>query len=198
MPVRAHTKWQERSETDTGETAGQLVDQTYAPRSERSCPLFEIRQPIMLVDDVSTVLRQVHPDAYITNAANKVVCSMVNGLFDRICDEALRSNSKPKLEDIVKAVSSTLSTLSTSDQVKKHALLEGQKAIDNNGTTLTFSSAYFAERYKSCAKSKADKEVCRRSVFISSQPASDCHASLSHAGGALHYRRDGVHGGRAA
>ena len=110
----------------------------------------------MLVDDVSTVLRQVHPDAYITGAANKVVCSMVNGLFDRICDEALRSNSKPKLEDIVKAVSSTLSA---ADQIKKHALSEGQKAVDN-GTPLAFSSAYFAERYKSCAKSKRPTWRC--------------------------------------
>ena len=75
------------------------------------------------------VLKQVHPDTGVSSKAMSIMNSFVNDIFERIAGEASRLGHYNKRKTISSREVQTTVRLLLSDELAKHAVSEGTKAV---------------------------------------------------------------------
>ncbi|XP_046677493.1 histone H2B-like [Homalodisca vitripennis] len=78
------------------------------------------------------VLKQVHPDTGVSSKAMSIMNSFVNDIFKRIAAEASRLAHYNKRSTITSREIQTAVRLLLPDELAKHAVSEGTKAVTKN------------------------------------------------------------------
>lgn len=75
------------------------------------------------------ILQQVHPKIGITKTGMDILNSFVEDMFEKICNEAMKLCSFNKTSTISAREISTAAKLILPGELRKHAVIEGEKAV---------------------------------------------------------------------